>query len=457
MSYAWTAPYIPYLIRNDSHISTTIEVAQWLEPTLMYGSLCGLPLTMYLVNKIGRKKSLLLAALGNLVGWITIALANRIEYLFAVRFLSGMCGNMAFVAVPMYIAEIAEQNIRGLLSSIITLMSHIGCLTVYCVGPFLPFYVSPIIAGSILTLELLIFPFVPESPHFLLYKNRLEEAKKSLKYFRPGVDTEKELKDISESIESQKRERGKIQDLLLVKSNRKALLIMTVLNSGQHLCAYTVILMNMHLILEAAGAKYMEPSTAAILYASVMLLASTITSFQVDKYGRKVLLIISTIMTGVCLFTLAIYFNLKSLNFDVLPVSWIPIVSVMVYAAVFKCGLGVVPIIITSEIFPLNLKAIGMTIADGIKEFEKEDDIVVRDRSIWQPAKIVQKMENIPRSYIVEKDNGSVEELIETTSGSEKAGQETQQQYNEYNGHDSYRRSNRDIRLPKRFTDYKLT
>ncbi|CAH2016101.1 unnamed protein product [Acanthoscelides obtectus] len=141
---------------------------------------------------------------------------------------------------------------------------------------------------------------------------------------------------------------------------------MTVLNAGQHLCAYSVILMNLHLILEAAGSIYMDSSIAAILFAALMLLAAAFASSQIDKYGRKALLIFSSVLTGVCLVAIAIYFHLKIIGVDVLAVSWIPIASVMVYAAVFKIGVGLVPIVITAEIFPTNLKTIGMTMSDAM-------------------------------------------------------------------------------------------
>ncbi|KAJ8971776.1 hypothetical protein NQ317_004340 [Molorchus minor] len=350
MTYGWTAPYIPYLISKESHIKTTLHEAEWLETALMSGSLVGLPITMFLVTSIGRKRSILLASFVILLSWITIALGNRMEYLFP----------------PMYMAEIAEHKIRGLLSSIIYIMVHIGCLTVYCVGPYLPFYVTPIIGGTVVVLELLIFSTVPESPYYLLLKDKPKEARKSLEYFRSDSNVDKELKDIADAIENQKADKARFQDLFMVKSNRKGILIMAVLNSGQHLCAYTVILMNLHLILEAAGSIYIESSIAAIIYAAIMLFAATFASFQIDRFGRKALLIFSTVSTGICLLILAVYFNLKELNFNVSPVSWIPIVSVMVYAAVFKTGIGIVPIVVTAEIFPAKLKAFGMTIADGM-------------------------------------------------------------------------------------------
>ncbi|KAJ8938234.1 hypothetical protein NQ314_011563 [Rhamnusium bicolor] len=351
MTVGWTSPMIPYFLSEKSHIKMTKHEAEWLETWLLIGSICGLPVTIYFVDKIGRKKSLLLSSFILLLPWIIIALTNKIQVIYGARVLSGIGGDMAFVAAPMYIAEIADQKIRGFLSSIIYLMMLTGVLTIYCVGPFLPFYVPSVIGATLLLVELIVFSLLPETPYYLIFNDRIEEAKRSLQKFRPHRSVDKELSEITEAVERQKSEKGRPQDIIFVKSNRKAMLIMTVLNAAQQLSSINVILMNMHTILESAGSVYIGSSMAAIMFAAFMFIAAIAASFSIDKFGRKKLLIISSILTGICLLSLAIYFNLKNTGYDVLSISWIPIVSVMIYASVFKFGLGMVPIVITAEIF----------------------------------------------------------------------------------------------------------
>ncbi|CAH0555370.1 unnamed protein product [Brassicogethes aeneus] len=366
MNTGWTAPVIPILLGEDSPIKTTKHEAEWLETILMVGSFAGLPFTIYSVDKFGRKRSLLIAAFVTLICWISIGLATKIEHLLATRFFCGMAGDMAFVAAPMYVGEIADQKIRGFLSSVIYLMMLVGILMVYSIVPFVPFYVPSIIGGGLVLIQLIVFPFMPESPYYLLYKNKPEEAKAALKKFRQSEDIDDEFMDICKAVERQRTEKGRPQDLLLVKSNRKAFVIMAILNASQHFSGISVLLMNVHIILEAAGTVYIPSSISAILFSIIMLAAATATSFTIDKYGRKVLLCTSSLLAGFCILSLAVYFHLKNIGYDVLPVSYIPIVSVMVYAAVFKLGLGMVPIVLTAELFPAKMKAMGMTLADGM-------------------------------------------------------------------------------------------
>ncbi|XP_030768197.1 facilitated trehalose transporter Tret1-like isoform X2 [Sitophilus oryzae] len=365
MQYGWTAPIIPRLLAPDSPIVVTEKQAEWLETILMLGACCGLPLTMYLVDKIGRKGSLIGSSTTTLIAWIIIAFAPSIEYIYVARFFAGIAGDTAFVAAPMYIAEMADQKIRGFLSSIIYIMMLTGVLLVYCVAPFVPIWVPCVIGICFNAITLTSFPLMPDSPYYLLYKDKPEQARKSLTQLRPNGNTDAELKEIAAAIQRQKSEKGRPQDLILVKSNRKALMIMVWLNGSQHMSSISVMLMNLHSILEEAGAVHISSSTAAIIFSALMFCAAMSASLAIDNFGRRVLLVTSGIFAGLSLGVIAVYFTLKNQGYDVLPFSWAVPIAVMFYAAAFKFGIGLVPIVLTAELFPAKMKAIGMTISDA--------------------------------------------------------------------------------------------
>lgn len=364
MQYGWTAPTVPILLSDESPMEVSELQGEWLESILMIGACCGLPVTIYLVDKIGRKKSLIASATTTLIAWIVMATVRKVEWIFVARFCSGMAGDMAFVAAPMYIAEIADQKIRGFLSSMIYVMMLTGILLVYCIAPFVPIWV-PCVTGIIVnSISLAVFPFQPDSPYYLLYKNRPDEAKEALKRLRRKDDVETEFKSIGAAIERQKTEKGRFWDLFLVKSNRKALITVFVLNSSQHMSSISVMLMNLHSILTEAGSYYVASSTGAIIFSATMFCSAMSASLAIDNFGRRVLLCCSGVMAGLCLLTIAIYFTLKNNGVDVLPASWLPLAMVMLYAASFKFGIGLVPVVLTAEMFPARVKAYGMTLSD---------------------------------------------------------------------------------------------
>ncbi|KAK4875796.1 hypothetical protein RN001_012218 [Aquatica leii] len=363
MHYGWTAPVLPLLQLPNSSIKVTETDVVWLENIYMLGGFAGLPITIYSVDKFGRKKSILIACVKSIVSWILIAFATSVEFLYVARFLSGMAGDVAFVSVPMYIGEIADRKIRGVLGSCIYFMMLLGIMILYSVAPFVSLPTSSAVACSFLIIQLLTFPFMPDSPYHLLLKGDTEGAKKSLEKLRANKNVEKELEDISAAVQRQKTERGRPIDLLIVKSNRKALLIMTVLNGSQHFSSISVMLMNVHSIIDD-GASVISSNMAAIIFSALMFVALLIAAVLIDKLGRKILLTSSSILTGLSLLTLATYFAVKNSGTDISSYNWIPVAAVMLYAIVFRCGLGSVPIVMTAELFPTSVKAMGMTISD---------------------------------------------------------------------------------------------
>ncbi|KAF5308001.1 hypothetical protein FQR65_LT06569 [Abscondita terminalis] len=363
MHYGWTAPILPILEKPGSPVQITETDVVWLENIYMLGGFAGLPVTIFSVDKFGRKKSILIACVQNIVSWILIAFASSVEYLYVARFLSGMAGDVAFVSAPMYIGEIADKKIRGILGSCIYFMMLLGIMILYAVAPFVSIPASSAVACSFLIIQLVTLPFMPDSPYYLLLKGDTEGANRALQRLRSTKNVEKELEEISSAVQRQKTERGRPIDLFIIKSNRKALLIMTMLNATQHFSSISVMLMNVHSIIDD-GASMLSSSTAAIIFSALMFVALIISANLIDRLGRKVLLCSSGILTGLSLLLLASYFAVKNADIDVSSYNWIPVAAVMFYAISFRYGLGTVPIVMTAELFPTSVKAMGMTLSD---------------------------------------------------------------------------------------------
>lgn len=365
MNYGWSSPMGKRLLQGDFPIQATEFDINWLENTLLLAGLIGLPIIIYLVDKIGRKSSTLVASVTSVIGWTIVAFADHIAYLYVARFLMGIAADIAFISSPMYIAEIACPQYRGFLSGLIYVMSFTGVLLIYVIGPFVDFYVPSVIAVSVLLVQLLTLPFMPESPYFLAKKNKKDKAEKALFILRGTPNVTEEMNAILTQIENQKNEKkGTVLELFTVKSNLKAVIIMGVLNFGQHFAGYTAITMNLALIMDNAQANYFTEEVNGMLYSACMLISSLLATLFVDKLGRKVILIISAVFSGISLLVTGYYFEYKTTN-DVSSITWIPLVSVMCFAFFFKFGLGIIPIVLTAELFPPQIKAKGMASGDA--------------------------------------------------------------------------------------------
>ncbi|KAK5645216.1 hypothetical protein RI129_006516 [Pyrocoelia pectoralis] len=364
MHYGWSSPIVPMLKSSESSITIKDSDVVWLENCLMFGGVAGLFLTMYLLDKVGRKWTMLIAAVENMVAWILIATATSLNVYLVARFIAGIAADVNFVAAPVYIAEIADKKVRGRLSSLINIFSLLGVVLIYSVGPSLTIALSSTIGIGFIIVEFLTFSSMPESPYYLLVRKKGEAARKSLQTFR-NVDVSDEFKELAEIVERENAARGRPLDLITVKSYRKSILIVTVLNFAQHFTGLSVMIMNLHIILEESGSSAKANSTA-IQFALLMVVACIISMFLVDSVGRRVLLCTSSFLTAVSLFVISTYFAVKHAGVDTSDYTWIPITSIMLYAIVHKIGLSFVPIIITSELFPTNIKAVAVTIGDAL-------------------------------------------------------------------------------------------
>ena len=110
------------------------------------------------------------------------------------------CGAYILVS-SIYISECSEQNIRGTLGNMMSLMMNLGLLYTNGVEILLHWTVM---TGTCLIFPILILvamPFMPESPVFLMSKQREEDARKTLKRLRsPQYDINKEINQIKKSL-----------------------------------------------------------------------------------------------------------------------------------------------------------------------------------------------------------------------------------------------------------------
>lgn len=84
------------------------------------------------------------------------------------RILSGLSAGGCFVAVPMYVKEISQDDVRGTLGSLLTLSQNLGVLIMYIIGTYMSYYGA---IYSIIWLPFLSFLLLlkaPESPAYLL-------------------------------------------------------------------------------------------------------------------------------------------------------------------------------------------------------------------------------------------------------------------------------------------------
>lgn len=90
-------------------------------------------------------------------------------------------------------------------------------------------------------------------------------------------------------------------------------------------------------IFKSAGST-LDPSICSIIVGVVQVLMTFASAVLIEKAGRKILLLQSSIVMGLCLITLGVYFKLKDGGSDVTAIGWLPLAAVVLFIVSFSLG-----------------------------------------------------------------------------------------------------------------------
>lgn len=357
---AWSSPYIPYLLSNSSSIPTTNTEASWcaLAPTV--GSLIGSFFATTLVDRVGRKKLLLLFAPITFSCLVGIAFAKHIWYITALRLIIGTTDSLAFTVLPMYIGEIVDPEIRESMSSAPYYILIVGTLLINCTGPFLDIFTSSLMASCFPAIHFFIFLLMPESPYHYVKIGKYKEAENSLKVLSGFKDVSEKLNNLKNFIqlEDEKTIKPKLTDLFSIASNRKACLICFILLFVNRSSGKAPLVIYTKTIFEESGST-IDANVSTIIFNAVELIVVVfVTIFIANKFGKRPLMIISASGCSFSIFALGTYFCLKHFECSIINyLNWLPITSLVIYNITFSLGIGFGHMIYLSELFPMNVKA----------------------------------------------------------------------------------------------------
>lgn len=355
MHFSWPSPALPVILSDDFPVNISSEESSYIALVAPLGDLIGAPIAGWLADTIGRKNSILLSALPTLTAWMIIAFASS-TWMFCIgRIFAGIAEGFFYIIFPMYMGETTEPSIRGVIGGSLPVSLMLGMLLINAYVPFLSIRDSSIISAVIPVLLIICFAWMPESPYYLIMKGKMEEAKKAL-YFLRRCNVDKDLEVLKSDVRRQMSERGTLKDLFYIRSNRKAFFIVIGVRIVQQFSGLTAWSMYTQTIFAQAGAD-LSPVLASCIYALTQLFTTCWCSLLLDKYGRRPLLILSCLGSGIILIIGGVYFYLQqNTDVDISSVTWIPIAVMMAYVVCFCIGLGTVPSVILGEMFSTSVK-----------------------------------------------------------------------------------------------------
>ena len=198
-----------------------------------------------------------------------------------------------------------------------------------------------------------------DTPRWLVSKKREEEAKEVFAKIEPDINVEKEIADIKSTLQTEENKSDK-------KFRFKKWMIMPfVVGIGimfaQICTGINTIIYYAPTIFKNAGFE----SNISAIYATtgigiINFLMTIVALYFTDRLGRKPLLYFG--LTGVMLSLIALGGAFAFADFFGDNLKWVTIGSLVTYIICFAMSLGPIGWILVSEVFPLRIRGIAMSI-----------------------------------------------------------------------------------------------
>ena len=350
-------------------------------------ALIGCALGAYLAGRLADWKGRIPAMLAGAVLFLVSAFGSGFAFgvwdLILWRLVGGLGIGIASVIAPAYIAEISPKNMRGRLGSLQQLAITIGIFAALLSDTLfanaaggaanelwfgLEAWRWMFIAGAVpAVIYGLISLRLPESPRYLILKDRDEDVREIFARYWPGQDVERAIRDMRSVIKTD--ELGSRKGAL--RGNRFGLkpivwvgIILSVL---QQFVGINVIFYYSTTLWKSVGFAESDSLTISVATSVTNIAVTFVAIALVDRVGRRPILLFGSVGMTVALATMAIAFSQATVvsGQPMLEGAWGPIalVGANVFVVSFGASWGPVVWVLLGEIFPNTIRARALGIA----------------------------------------------------------------------------------------------
>lgn len=136
------------------------------------------------MDRVGRKKTLLVTEIPLMLGWLLISVATNVHMIYGGRLLMGFGSGMVGAPARVYTSEVTQPHLRGMLGALASVGISFGVLFQYSIGSFASWQVLSAISTVIPTAALILMCLMPETPTFYVSRSKPEKAARSLSQLR---------------------------------------------------------------------------------------------------------------------------------------------------------------------------------------------------------------------------------------------------------------------------------
>ncbi|KFY70035.1 hypothetical protein V499_09521 [Pseudogymnoascus sp. VKM F-103] len=350
---------------RDTFIVGVVNAAPYIASAFV-GCWLSDPLNHY----FGRRGAIFFSAIFCLFPVIGSAFTQTWQELLACRLLMGIGMGAKASTVPIYAAENSPASIRGALVMTWQLWTAFGIFVGFAAN--LAVAKTGAIAWRLqlgsafipaVPLLILIY-YCPESPRWLMKKNRYQKAFDSLLKLRNNpLQAARDLYYIHSQLEIEQMIIGdsnyvtRFIQLFTIPRVRRATLASFTVMIAQQMCGINIIAFYSSSVFEENGADAFHALLASFGFGLVNFVFAWPAIWTIDTFGRRSLLLFTFPNMAWCLLAAGLCSLIPLEN-----IAHLATVAMFIYifAAFYSPGEGPVPFAYSAEVFPLSHREVGM-------------------------------------------------------------------------------------------------
>lgn len=350
----------------------------------LLGAMVGAWYAGIFAEKVGRVKTMMIASLLLSISALGSGIVFGVADLILWRFIGGIGVGFASVIAPAYIAEISPSQQRGRLATLQQMALVIGIFLALLTSAIIVYYSGGAAAKSWLGLEAwrwmflsellpaiaygLMALYLPESPRYLVERNRLDEARTVLSRvvgIRGARESNKKIAEIQQTVRAESKK--SFRDLLGGRSYFLPLVwVGMLLSVFSQFVGINVIFYYSTTLWRSVGFQETDSFMISVIMSVTNIVATLIAISLIDVLGRKKLLLLGSALMAVSLATMAVSFSQSvTVNGELtLPSYWggVALVAANIFIIGFGASWGPVVWVLLGEMFPNHIRAMALGI-----------------------------------------------------------------------------------------------
>jgi len=325
----------------------------------MFGGLVG----GKMADWFGRRRTIIGGAALGMVAALVGALSTDIWLLIGHRIFVGISFGMLACVTPLFVAEVSPNYLRGRLVALFSVALMVGLLTSY-LSDF-AFSGSPLgwrwmfVLGLAPAVPLIVtMLYLPESPRWLLARNELNKARDAIRRLYGERNVDSELAILTSGLTAS---RGSFADLAnpLYKMALIAGVGLAVIRQGTGVAISTFC--SPELFQLAGFSSTTVDLLGTVGVGAIYVVMTLVALWLVDRSGRRPLMLCGLLGMTIglaLLFAVLLQPNISGL------LGWVAVAGLLLFVASFAVGPGAVVFLLISELFPQQIRGLGMGIAN---------------------------------------------------------------------------------------------